>query len=93
MLTRKRSAGSSGLEENSDISEDYALDHGVVHVADKPVVHREVPQPPVFTHIFAVPPLFIELAVSEVGKLGQNVHEELEEGEKADNPAGGIRQC
>ena len=74
------------------VSAAYPLDHRVVHVPHEPVVHRQVPEPPVLAQVAAVPPLSVELAVREVGQLGQDVHEELEEGEEADDPDGGVRQ-
>ena len=70
---------------------DYSVDHGVVDVSNEPVVNRDVPQAPVLAQISAVPPLFVELAVGEVGQLSGNVEEKLESRKEQHDPSHAAR--
>ena len=53
-------------------------------------MNRQVPSFPVFFQIPAVPPVHVEVSVSELDYLRNNVEHEVEEGVKAHDPANGV---
>src|SRR3990167_1985006 len=68
------------------ISEVYSVDEWVVAVAHEPVVHRQVPKPPVLSKLLAVPPLLVELSISKEGEFCQDVEQVLKTREEHDDP-------
>lgn len=53
--------------------------HWKVHVAREPLVHRNIPQPPVLFDGRRVPPLPVETPVSEAQQLAQDVQPAVED--------------
>eukprot|EP00955_Chlamydomonas_euryale_P013558 145951-Chlamydomonas_euryale.AAC.1 len=48
-------------------------------MAEQPLVHRHVPQPPILAHCGRVPPVLIKLAVPKAQQLGQDVEPQMKE--------------
>lgn len=53
-------------------------------------MNRQVPSFPIFFQISAVPPVHVEISVSELDDLRDDVEHEVEEGVEAHDPANSV---
>ena len=72
LATRSKEARAwkGNMQKSSRLSLGDASPHGgVVHVAQHPLVHRHVPQPPVVADGDSVPPVLVELTIAKPCEL------------------------
>lgn len=55
------------------------------------IMNGQVPKAPIFAHILAVPPIFVELSISEVEKLADDIQKAMEIQKEENDPAIRVR--
>lgn len=80
----------TGKQEGEKLRErrmDTTTNHGSIDVPLHEMRDRFVPGRPVFSNTYGVPPVAVELSVSETENFCEGIEERLEQGEKSCEPA------